>query len=178
MLQHLILGLLRQKQQSWAYDLKSEYQRLSGNVGNAGNMSKELRRLRDEGLVTPQSNAPGEDERRVPYAITPKGCRVIDEWLTSQRAIEEDFDTWLTFLHLVPSDTCDRQLERLQDELWLHSKRINRAYEDALEARTRGQHDHASGEMRLLRQMKQISADLDFILELRNGRRNGRRVDK
>lgn len=173
-MQHLILGFLREKRQSYGYALALAYERISGNIGNAGNMSKVLHKLRKRGLVALQSNAPGEDERRVLYALTPKGCDLIDAWLVSPKAIEKDFDTWLTFLHLVPSEVGDRLLERVQDELWLQSKRINRAYEDAVEQRNKA--GQANGEFRLLRQMKLLAADLEFISELRNGLRNGRRV--
>lgn len=167
MFQHLILGLLRERQRSHGYALANEYERLSGNPGYPANAGRELRRLEKEGLVTRETNAPGDDKRRISYAITSKGCEVFDAWIVSARALGEDFSTWLLFVHLVPLERRDRLLERREEDLWLLLKTLSRARDDVLVRLQTNGHDHSSAEAAQLRwRIMQVSADLDFIREL------------
>lgn len=168
MFQHLILGLLRAGGPGYAFALAKEIERRAGNAGYPANAGRALGKLKDEGLVTREPNAPGEDEGRIPYAITPKGCQMFDAWLVSWEAIEEDFSTWLLFIDRVPADVRDRFLERREDELWFMIKSINRALEDALaQIRRNGNERFSAVSAQLRRRIMQLSADLEFIRELR-----------
>ena len=62
-----------------------------------------------------------------------------------------------------------RLLERLKEQLWLLSKSLTRAREDALiYARTNGHGSrYNSAAVLLLRRLKQVTAELDFLEELR-----------
>jgi DNA-binding PadR family transcriptional regulator len=169
MFQHLILGLLREKQRSHGYALAKAYERLSGNPGYPANAGRELRRLEKEGLVKRESNPCGD--RPIFFEITPKGCEVFDNWLVSPRALEEDFPTWLLFIDRVPEDQRARLLERREEDLWLMSKQLNRARDDALALlKQPSGNNHSQAEAAHLRlRIMLISTELDFIAECRRG---------
>ena len=167
MFRHLILGLLRDGSPSYAYALATD-ERLFDSPSYPSNAGRELRRLKEEGLVARISNAPGDDERQVRYVITSEGTRVFDGWLTSLAALEEDFSTWLRFMDRVPPETRDNLLAQREEDLWLELKRINRRRENTLTRHCGNGSEPFSTEAACLRRLAiQLSGELEFIRELR-----------
>ena len=164
MVQHLILGLLRHGTPSYAYALSSELTRRAGASYLAQNVGRELRKLKDAGLVTREANAPGADERRIPFAITPEGCDVFDEWLLSPQTLEDEFSDWLLFIELVAVPIRIQLLERHEDELWTRIKILNRAVADAGSSNGNGHGPSSGGPLDLLR--RKLSVELELVREL------------
>ena len=170
MLSHLILGFLRDGQARHGYELITEYKTRSGNQVSAGNFYRELARMASERLVQTGVNPPDADARRIPYQITEKGRQSFDEWLLSPARDDGDLSAWLLFIDRVPYDTRDRLLDRWQDDLWLRSKALSRAREDALliqESRQDTVRYHLLASL-LSRRLKQVTADLEFLKEFRS----------
>jgi DNA-binding PadR family transcriptional regulator len=170
MLSHLILGFLRDGQARHGYELITEYKTRSGNQVSAGNFYRELARMASERLVQTGVNPPDADARRIPYQITEKGRQSFDEWLLSPSRDEGDLGAWLLFIDRVPAETRDRLLDRWQDDLWLRSKALSRAREDALliqESRPDTVRYNLLASL-LSRRLKQVSADLEFLKEFRS----------
>ena len=83
---------------------------------------------------------------------------------------EGDLGAWLLFIDRVPNETRDRLLDRWQDDLWLRSKALSRAREDALLL-----HESRQDTVRynllaslISRRLKQVTADLEFLKEFRS----------
>jgi DNA-binding PadR family transcriptional regulator len=170
MLSHLILGFLRDGQARHGYELITEYKTRSGNQVSAGNFYRELARMASERLVQTGVNPPEADARRIPYQITEKGRQSFDEWLISPSRDESDLSAWLLFIDRVPPETRDRLLDRWQDDLWLRSKALSRAREDALLLQASRQDAVRYNPLASLisRRLKQVTADLEFLKEFRN----------
>jgi len=170
MLSHLILGFLRDGLARHGYELITEYKARSGNQVSAGNFYRELARMASERLVQTGVNPPEADARRIPYQITEKGRQSFDEWLISPSRDESDLSAWLLFIDRVPPETRDRLLDRWQDDLWLRSKALSRAREDALLLQASRQDAVRYNPLASLisRRLKQVTADLEFLKEFRN----------
>jgi len=170
MLSHLILGFLRDGQARHGYELITEYKARSGNQVSAGNFYRELARLASERLVQTGVNPPDADARRIPYQITERGRQLFDEWVISPSRDDGDLSSWLLFIDRVPHETRDRLLDRWQDDLWLRSKALSRAREDAL--LLQGSRHEAARYSPLAslisRRLKQVTADLEFLKEFRS----------
>jgi DNA-binding PadR family transcriptional regulator len=166
---HLILGLLRDGRLRHGYDLVSEHKTRSGTQTNPGNFYRELANLSAEGLIETGVNPPQADARRIPYRITDAGRREFDGWLLSPSTQDEELPSWLLFVDLVPPDLCAALLDRLKEQLWLQSKSLTRAREDALVYGRMNGHGgkYNSAAALLLRRLRQVTADLDFLEELR-----------
>jgi len=169
MLSHLILGFLRDGLARHGYELITEYKARSGNQVSAGNFYRELARMASERLVQTGVNPPEADARRIPYQITEKGRQSFDEWLISPSRDESDLSAWLLFIDRVPPETRDRLLDRWQDDLWLRSKALSRAREDALLLQASRQDAVRYNPLASLisRRLKQVTADLEFLKEFR-----------
>jgi DNA-binding PadR family transcriptional regulator len=170
MLSHLILGFLRDGQARHGYELITEYKARSGNQVSAGNFYRELARMASERLVQTGVNPPDADARRIPYQITEKGRQSFDEWLLSPARDDGELSAWVLFIDRVPQETRDRLLDRWQDDLWLRSKSLARAREDALliqESRHDTVRYHLLASL-LSRRLKQVTADLEFLKEFRS----------
>jgi DNA-binding PadR family transcriptional regulator len=169
MLTHLILGFLRDGQARHGYELITEYKARSGNQVSAGNFYRELARLASERLVQTGVNPPDADARRIPYQITERGRQLFDEWVLSPSRDDGDLSSWLLFIDRVPHETRDRLLDRWQDDLWLRSKALSRAREDALLVRGTRQEAPRYNPLASLisRRLKQVTADLEFLKEFR-----------
>jgi DNA-binding PadR family transcriptional regulator len=169
MLSHLILGFLRDGLARHGYELITEYKTRSGNQVSAGNFYRELARMASERLVQTGVNPPEADARRIPYQITEKGRQSFDEWLISPSRDESDLSAWLLFIDRVPPETRDRLLDRWQDDLWLRSKALSRAREDALLLQASRQDAVRYNPLASLisRRLKQVTADLEFLKEFR-----------
>jgi DNA-binding PadR family transcriptional regulator len=170
MLSHLILGFLRDGQPRHGYELITEYKARSGNQVSAGNFYRELARLASERLVQTGVNPPDADARRIPYQITERGRQLFDEWVISPSRDDGDLSSWLLFIDRVPHETRDRLLDRWQDDLWLRSKALSRAREDALLVQSTRQDAARYNPLASLisRRLKQVTADLEFLKEFRS----------
>src|SRR5579875_1888370 len=141
MFSHVILGLLRDGRQRHGYELINDYRLRSGTLPSPGNLYRELGRLAAAKLIATGVNPPDADPRRIPYQITDR----------------------------VPEDARERLLDRRQEDLWMRSKELARALEDAsVRAREDGA---ASGynplPVVLERQSKLLAAELEFLKEFR-----------
>src|SRR5262245_61007822 len=161
---HVLLGLLRGKEHH-GWDLVLEYKARTGTPTNSGNLYKALEKLSDAGFIEPTANPPDADSRRIPYRITDAGRKEFDAWLFSPSTQDEEFTSWLLFVDLVPPELRTRLLERLKEQLWLQSKSLSRAREDALiYGRTNGHGNrYNSAAVLYLRRIKQVTAELEFL---------------
>src|SRR5579871_3193902 len=169
MFSHVILGLLRDGRQRHGYELINDYRLRSGTLPSPGNLYRELGRLATEKLIAAGINPPDADPRRIPYEITDRGRRTFDQWLVASRTQSDEFHHWLLFIDRVPADVRERLLDRRQEDLWMRSKELARALEDAsLRAREDG---GSSGyhplPAVLERQSKLVAAELEFLKEFR-----------
>jgi DNA-binding PadR family transcriptional regulator len=166
MFRHLVLGLLRDGQPRHGYELTTEYARRSAISVSTGNFYRELQKLAAESLVATRENPPNADARRIPYQITEQGRREFDEWLTSPCQHQADLSERLLFIDLVPPDARRRILDWWEEELWIRSKALARAREEALRASSNAARLDPLP-LLLLRRMKLIAAELEFIKEFR-----------
>jgi DNA-binding PadR family transcriptional regulator len=169
MFQCLILGLLRDGEARHGYDLIREYRARSGGEVSAGNFYRELARLTAQCLIESGVNPPDADPRRVPYLITETGCEAFDRWLIAPIDRREEMITRLLFADRIPVDKLAGLFDRWQEELLLRGKALAREREDAL-----GKGDASDSPGRydalpclLLRRMKHVTAELDFLAEFR-----------
>ena len=169
MFQYLILGFLRDGEARHGYDLIREYRARSGGEVSTGNFYRELGRLTAQCLIESGVNPPDADPRRVPYRITETGCEAFDRWLIAPIDRREEMITRLLFADRIPADKLARLLDRWQDELLLRGKALAREREDALGNReasgSTGSYDALP--CLLLRRMKHVTAELDFLAEFR-----------
>lgn len=167
MLAHLILGLLRNGEPRHGYQLVTQHRALTGAAISTGNVYRELARLAARELVFARADDAGGDGRRIPYQITEQGKELFDQWLLVPAKHGEELALWLIFMDRVPRGVRDRILERARDMLWSQTKALERAREDAL-ARHSGTRDRYHPLAVLLyRRLRQVTADLEFLNELR-----------
>ena len=169
MLLHVILGLLRDGRPRHGYELMCEYRARSGTKLSAGNFYRELARLTSDVLVQTGVNPPGADARRIPYQIAERGRQSFDRWLVAPATIENDLASWLLFIDQVPVDVRARLLDRAQEELWLRGKTLTRRREDAMAADVVREKPDTYGVLPVVlsRQLKLVTAELEFVKELR-----------
>ena len=165
MFRHLVLGLLRDGDSRHGYELTSEYHRRTGVTVSTGNFYRELQRLAVEGLIQISENPPEADGRRIPYHITAEGCREFDRWLLTPSAQDGDLSERLLFSDRLPRDLLGRIMDWWEEELWMRSRTLARAREDALTRQCGGRYDPLP--LLLARRMKLISAELEFVKEFR-----------
>jgi DNA-binding PadR family transcriptional regulator len=169
MFSHVILGLLRDGTQRHGYELITQYRLRSGNKISPGNFYRELTRLGASGYVQTGINPPGADTRRIPYQLTERGRHEFDRWLTAPSREEGDLASWLLFVDRVPRHLRDEILQRYRDDLWVKSKVLTRAREDALrDAAQDGDGAYRPLPIILTRRLKEIAAELDFLDEFRD----------
>jgi DNA-binding PadR family transcriptional regulator len=79
-----LLALLAQGE-THGYELKLRFERSTGGLWplNVGQVYDALRKLERDGLVIP---APDADDERRPYALTPRGRKICEEWLAASAA--------------------------------------------------------------------------------------------
>jgi DNA-binding PadR family transcriptional regulator len=161
---HVVLGLLRDGRPRHGYELRTMYRERSGTELGSGNFYRELTRLAGEGFVQAVANPPDADTRRIPYEIKDRGRHVFDEWLLAAPREHDDLYDWLLFADRVPATVRDRILDRRLEDLWLRNKMLARAREDAGISKI-GQ--FAPRLASITRQMKQVSAEIEFLEEFR-----------
>jgi len=164
---YVILGLLRDGRARHGYELLSNYRARSALQVNPGNFYREVGKQASRGRITPAERVPGGDPRRIPYVITEAGTTDFDEWLFGPANPDAHLNDWLLFAdRLQPTDRA-RCLDRLREDMWLMQKTLLRAREDLLaRARRRGVH-YEPATFILLRRIKQLSSELEFVDEVR-----------
>jgi len=147
----------------------SEYRARSGTKLSAGNFYRELARMTGEAFVQTGVNPPGADERRIPYQIAERGRQSFDRWVVAPATVENELAAWLLFIEEVPLDARGRLLDRAQEELWLRGKALSRRREDAMAADLAREKPDGYGALPALlsRQIKLLTAELEFLKELR-----------
>jgi DNA-binding PadR family transcriptional regulator len=179
MFRYVVLGLLRDGVPRHGYALMKEHRERSGVRISTGNFYRELQHLAAEGLVRAVTNAGDHDPRRAPYAITETGAAVFDDWLTRPNGAgiaeyADELSLRVEFITEADAAVKTRALERWQDELLLCGKTIERAHEGALgRCRNGGRRAHAARAVSLARRFKHVSAELEFLEELRAAERAG-----
>lgn len=169
MFYHLVLGCLRDGKPRHGYDVCIELRARSGIQVNAGNVYRELAKLSGQGFIDATENPSDADPRRNPYRITAAGQDAFDLWLRAPSTQDEELAAWLAFLDRVHVAELPGLLERLEERLWLRSKALAQHRQDALaHAQLNGhrvRHDVAA--VRSLFELKQVTAVLEFVEELR-----------
>jgi DNA-binding PadR family transcriptional regulator len=170
MFSHLVLGCLRDGTARHGYDVCVELRARTGMNVNPGNVYRELAKLSSQGLIDATENPRDADVRRNPYVITDSGSRMFDEWVLAPATQVDEIASWLSFFDRVPADQRLALLERLQERLWLQSKMLTRDREDAMARALSNGHRTPSdvGAVRSLFELKQVTAVLEFVEELRN----------
>jgi DNA-binding PadR family transcriptional regulator len=169
MLYHAILGLLRDGRPRHGYDLIRQYRLRSGRTVNPGNFYRDCSKLVAHGLIALDANPPDADPRRIPYRITPSGCREFDAWLLEPKPLHSSFESWIVFADMLPADDRTRLLDQMRDALWADGKALGTARE-RLVARGRRvgeQPAYQPAALLALRRIKQVTAELEFLQELR-----------
>jgi PadR family transcriptional regulator AphA len=114
----VILGLLAFDSRT-GYDIKQVTDRSTRFFWGAsyGQIYPELRRLEEAGLVRSRDAPRGEVRRRV-YTVTPKGRKVVDEWLAApdeQYEVRDEGLLKLFFGELVPPERLAELIRRRKE---------------------------------------------------------------
>jgi DNA-binding PadR family transcriptional regulator len=170
MVYHAILGLLRDGRARHVYDLVREYRTRSGRPVNAGNFYRECSKLVSQRLIAADENPPDADPRRIPYRITATGCRDFDSWLLEPKPLQPSFDNWMIFADMLSCAERVRLLDEVRETLWTESKSLGNDRERALSRwrRLPEPHGYNASSFLMLRRITQITAELDFLRELRS----------
>ncbi len=169
MFSHLVLGCLRDGKPRHGYDLCIELRARTGMPVNPGNVYRELAKLSSQGMIAAFENPRDADVRRNPYVISDPGRQAFDDWLNAPATQSEDLSSWIAFLDRVPEPELASLLERLQERLWLQTKVLTQDREDLLEQAVRNGNSarYNVAAVRSLFQLKQVTAVLEFVEELR-----------
>jgi DNA-binding PadR family transcriptional regulator len=134
---------------------------------NTGNVYRECSKLLSQRLIVAHANPPEADPRRIPYRITEAGCREFDAWLVDPTP-EGPLSEWVIFAPMLPLEERLRLVDRMQDKLWMQNKTLLQARETVLaRGRRLGAARYRPASLILLRRIKQTTADLEFLGELR-----------
>lgn len=164
---HMILGFLREGDSRHGYELMTEYAARSGNKVSAGNFYRELARLVTDGFVETGVNPPNADARRIPYRIQESGRQAFDRWLSAPSKDDADLAFWLIFADRASADTRARVLDLREEDLWIRSKALARLRDAALASTPRADSRYYPLPTLLSRQLKQVTAELEFLREFR-----------
>jgi DNA-binding PadR family transcriptional regulator len=169
MFSHLVLGCLRDGKPRHGYDVCIELRARTGMPVNPGNVYRELAKLSSQAMIAAIENPRDADVRRNPYVISDRGRKSFDDWLKAPATQSDDLSSWLAFLDRVPETELPGLLERLQERLWIQTKMLTRDREDLLEQAQRNGHStrYDVAAVRSLFQLKQVTAILEFVEELR-----------
>lgn len=168
MVYHTILGLLWDGRPRHGYELVRQYRLRSGRSVNPGNVYRECSKLVTQGFVTPDAKAPDADPRRIPYRITPAGRVDFDAWLLEPKPLHPELDHWAMFADLLPRVEFTRLLDEIRESLWMEGKSLAIARDRAAARHRKVGGDHYQPSMLLsLRRIKQVTAELEFLQELR-----------
>src|SRR5262245_42220638 len=132
MFYHGILGLLRDGRPRHGYELIRQYRSRSGRTVNPGNFYRDCGKLVANGLIVLDANPPDADARRIPYRITPNGCRDFDAWMLEPKPLHASLDVWIIFADLLPVQERNRLLDGMRDGLWIDAKALGTSRERCL----------------------------------------------
>src|SRR5262249_57077873 len=77
-------------------------------------------------------------------------------------------DSWVLFADMLPVHERERMLDGLREALWAEGKTLGAARERVLaRARRLGASSHQPAAFLMLRRIKQVTAELEFLQELR-----------
>jgi DNA-binding PadR family transcriptional regulator len=174
MLRYIVLGLLRDGIARHGYALLTDYRHRSGIRLSTGNFYRELQRLTFEGLVRTMQNPQDADSRRAPYQITEEGIATFDGWLCDAEVRlgephEDELSVRSLFFGYAPHERVIEALDGWYAALWLQVKSLERAQRVALPDDPSANRPFAALPHLLSRRQKYITADLEFVAELRRG---------
>lgn len=168
MFSRLLLGLLRDGHARHGYELITSYRTRSGLRTNPGNFYRELAKLVAQGSIEQDVRPRDADPRRIPYRITDQGRYEFDTWMLDPISGDGALEAWLLFADMLSVEDRQRVLDRRQEELWLLNKSLARHREDLLLSAGRAGADaYRPAAYVLLRRLKQVTAELEFLEELR-----------
>lgn len=169
MVYHAILGLLRDGRARHGYELVRDYRLRSGRSVNPGNVYRECSKLVSQRLIAPDVRSPDADPRRIPYRITQAGCRDFDVWLLDPKPLNPALDHWTMFAEMLPRAELSRLLDEMRESLWVDGKALGIARERAATRNRRAEGPaFQPSAFLMLRRIKQITAELEFLQELRH----------
>lgn len=162
MFKFLVLGFLRDRIPHHGYALAKAYSEQSGSEISTGKFYRELQRLVDDNLIQTVPNPADADPRRSPYQITERGCDEFDGWLTIPVDLgdghsEDQISGRSLFLRGADSKLANLLIERWKEQLWVRSKVLERARENA---RAKGYDILA---LLLGRRLHYTAADIEFL---------------
>ncbi len=171
MFRFLVLGLLRDGERRHGYAVMKEYRERSGLQVNTGSFYRELQRLVAEGLVQTVANPADADPRRAPYQITDAGSACFDAWLSGPTGAgvgryEDELSSRAMFLADAEPNIVLRLLDAWKEELWLRSKVHERARSTLVPGSDVPSRSFATLPLLLARNMKHVTADIEFLEEL------------
>jgi DNA-binding PadR family transcriptional regulator len=173
MFRHVVLGLLQDGEPQHGYALMKKYRDRVGGHVSTGNFYRELQRLVESGLAQTVDRLKDTDPRRAPYTITDAGRDAFCRWFldvaqATMSSHDDDVSDRLAFLADVPPPTVCAMLDRLQDDLWIHAKSLERTRDAIVPPKTQGstQGLPVSG-LILARRIRHVAADVAFLAELR-----------
>jgi DNA-binding PadR family transcriptional regulator len=170
MFRHLILGLLRDGVPRHGYALVKAYRERSGIRLCSSNFYRELQRLTAEGLVSPATASADDDMRRAPYVVTAAGRAAFNAWLVQADAggitqYEDEMSVRALFVDESSDEAARRFIEGWREDLWAHSKVLERAREAVLHA---APHEPLNPRALVLaRQLKHVAVEIEFLDALR-----------
>ena len=167
MTRHVILGLLSDGRARHGYELMTELKARSDEPISTGHFYRELARMAADGLVQTDVNPPDVDSRRIPYRITDLGSGAFDRWLLRPQGGSDNLPERLLFIDRIPGDFRERLFDRWQEELWIRNKTLARMRADLISNGSERACGYRSLAVLILRHMKHVAADLEFLKEVR-----------
>lgn len=165
MFRYHLLGLLHHGEAVHGYALIKEYNQRTGSRVRSGNAYRELRRLKEEGLVRTSSDLPpgaNDDLGRISYEITARGIHAFDHWLRDipdpTIAEEREFAGRLIFFEDVKHERADAIVGNWEQGLLMTRKILER---DLMRVERDG--ENRSRRLLLQRRRSLISAELNFL---------------
>jgi DNA-binding PadR family transcriptional regulator len=173
MFRYVVLGLLQDGEPRHGYALMKKYRDRVGRHVSTGNFYRELQHLVEGGLARTVERSNETDPRRAPYTITDAGREAFCRWFidvaqATMSGHDDDVSDRLAFLADVPPPTVRAMLERLQDDLWMHAKALERCRDAALPAAANGGTGGLPvSALILARRIRHVAADVAFLADLR-----------
>jgi DNA-binding PadR family transcriptional regulator len=140
---------------------------------STGNFYRELQRLVESGLARTADRSLEGDPRRAPYVITDAGREAFRRWFadvphaTLASLHEDEISDRLAFLTDVSVADVRAMLDRLQDDLWMHAKMLERSRDAAAMGRTDGTRGLPLFGLIATRRIRHVAAEVAFLAELR-----------
>lgn len=159
-----LLGLLHHGEAVHGYALIKEYNHRTGSRVRSGNAYRELRRLKQEGMVRASADLPEDnsDMGRISYEITARGIHAFDDWFRAVPdptiAEERELAGRLIFFDDVTSAQADEIVGSWEQGLLMLRKMLER---DLM--RLDRAEENRSRRLLLQRRRSLLSAELSFL---------------